>query len=136
MSRGLSKQQQVIMATLRTGKFKEQGYSTIDLLYVLHSDYLKWDNPSPFGHQMRHREMQSIRELDRLIIKSGYTLPPPDDAFKMESYRVSVFRALKNLEKRGLVKCYTQRKMNNSCHRGHRWAPIDIWLIEKVRINE
>lgn len=94
MSRGLSKQQTCILEMLRTDKHRDKGLTTQMIAMKLHSEYL---TDASKGHYWFSRES--------------------------DKYRVSVFRALQSLERRGLVKsvrCMVARQIGRIGHKTNK----------------
>lgn len=91
MTRGLSRQQRQILTMLKTKLFprKDRGYfSTQEVVMEFHPDYALW-----------------LAEVENnpFVSNRKYHIDYP----RYDKIRVSVYRALRSLEKRGLVVSFT-----------------------------
>lgn len=115
MTRGLSKQQRQIMAMLETKKLikSNRGYfSTQEIIIESHLDYFLWlkkVDENPFTSTRKHHI----------------------DYPKYDKIRVSMYRALRSLERRGLVLSFCRGQTRfwavpqRLCDREKRWVEYD-----------
>ena len=113
MSRGLSTQQKRVLATLQTKIMPNSDktyFSTQEIVCELFPQYTLWlmeAKQNPFVH----------------------TLKDHIDYQKNDKLRVSVYRALRSLEKRGIIMSFTL------CRGGRHWAiPERLTGIDKKRL--